>query len=85
MITFRDFIIFLAENKCLGAYWTNLEKVCKITGVQRFNVHLDSILKEKPHSWLVHSFVWCYSNEGNTFWLDIDKCWHDRCREMNGL
>lgn len=84
MITFRDFIIFLAENHCLGAYWTNLEKVYKIAGIRIFNVHLDSMLRQPPRLWLVSSFVWSNSNEGNTFWQDINKCWSDRCREMNG-
>lgn len=85
MITFRDFIIFLAENKCLGAYWSNLEKVYKIEGIRLFNVHVDSIFRLPPSIWIVGSFVWSDSNEGNTFWQGINIHWRKRCKEMNGL
>lgn len=85
MITFRDFIIFLAENECLGLYWSNLEFDCNVTGIRRFNQHLDFIFREKPHSWLTRSFHWPASKEGVAYWSNIDDCWRKRCREMNGL
>lgn len=84
MITFRDFIIFLAENHCLGAYWTNLEKVYKIEGIRLFNDHIDCILRLPPLFWLANSFVWSNSNEGDAFWHDINKYWIDRYREIIG-
>lgn len=55
MITFRDFIIFLAENHCLGLYWSNLEFNCNVTGIRRFNQHLDFIFSGMhSFSCLVH-------------------------------
>lgn len=85
MITFRDLIIFLAENKCLGLYWANLEFECNVTGIHRFNQHLDFIFRGAPHSWLTRSFNWPTSKEGAVYWGRIDDYWRKRCREMNGL
>lgn len=85
MITFRDFIIFLAGNKCLGLYWANLEFECNVTGIRRFNQHLDFIFRGAPHSWLTRSFNWPTSKEGVVYWGRIDDYWRKRCREMNGL
>lgn len=85
MITFNDFIIFLAENECLGLYWSNLQDDCNVTGIRRFHLHLCSIFKRKPHSWLINSFNWALSKEGVTYWCVIDEYWRKRCREMNGL
>lgn len=84
MITFRDFIIFLADNHCLGLYWSNLENCCNVTGICRFNQRLDDIYRHKPNSWLIHSFNWELSKEGISYWCDIDECWRKRCRAMNG-
>lgn len=84
MITFRDFIIFLAENHCLGLYWSNLEYDCNVTGIRRFNQHLEFIFKLRPHTWLIYSFNWASSKEGFAYWGYIDDCWRKRCKEMNG-
>lgn len=84
MITFRDFIIFLAEHHCLGLYWANLEIECDVRGIRRFNQHLDLIFSGRPRGWLTFSFNWPTSKEGAAYWNWVDDCWRERCKEMNG-
>lgn len=79
MITFRDFIIFLAENHCLRLYWSNLEFNCNVTGIRRFNQRLDFIFKLRPHSWLLYSFNWSSSKEGFDYWSRLHDLWNKYC------
>lgn len=82
MISISDFIIFLAENKCLGLYWTNFEKahfVDEYHGASRlFSCYFD----ENPRLWLVSSFNWERSGEGFDYWYKLATLWDMRCNYL---
>lgn len=82
MITFRDFIIFLAENKCLGLYWTNFEKAHFVDEYHRASRLISCFFDEQPRIWLVSSFNWEHSDEGFDYWYNLDTLWNMRCNYL---
>lgn len=79
MISVRDFLIFLSEYKCLGSYWSNVEKSNFVDGYHAEALAFSSIFESSPREWLLRSFKWGYSNEGIIHWHRLNTLWESRC------
>lgn len=82
MISIRDFLVFLSEYKCLGAYWTNFEKahfVDEYNGASRL---ISCYFAENPRTWLESTFNWERSGEGFEYWNKLNSLWNMRCNYL---
>lgn len=82
MISIRDFLVFLSEYKCLGAYWTNFEKVHFVDGYHGASQLISCFFNKKPRNWLVTSFRWDHTDEGSEYWHKLDTLWNMRCNYL---
>lgn len=85
MKSFKRFLIFLAENKALGSYFTNLEQVFKYSEIHRIKETFDLILSIKPEMYLEESFSWYGTTEGLDYWIDLSMRWKTVVCEENLL
>lgn len=82
MISIRDFLVFLSEYKCLGAYWSNFEQSNLAYDYRTAAFEISSVFEESPLNWLLGSFVWDSSDEGFDYWSRLDTLWNMRCNYL---
>lgn len=78
MISIRDFLVFLSEYKCLGAYWANFEKSNFADDYHAATMAISSVFECSPRAWLLRSFNWEQSMEGFEYWSRLDTLWNMR-------
>lgn len=79
MISIRDFLVFLSEYKCLGAYWANFEKSHFADDYSTAEMTITLVFENCPRLWLMKSFNWFQSKEGFVRWSRLDTLWNRRC------
>lgn len=79
MICIRFFLEFLAEYKCLGAYWANFEKSNFTDDYRTAAFAVSLVFDYSPRVWLRRSFDWDRSAEGFYYWYRLDILWNMRC------
>ena len=82
MVTIRNFLVFLSEYKCLGAYWSNFEKAHFVDGHHEASRLISCYFDEEPRNWLIHSFNWDRSAEGFDYWSRLHALWDMRCNYL---
>ena len=74
MKEFEQFRLFLVENDVLDKYikYAYIERAeCK---------YVESLYIKKIIDW---AFMWCDTEEGQTFWNELDKKWRAKCAAEN--
>lgn len=82
MINFRDFLVFLSENKCLGAYWSYFEGNYFADDYHSAALTFSYIFDYSPRSWLLGSFDWDRTKEGYDYWCRLHALWDRRCDDL---
>ncbi len=82
MISIRNFLVFLSEYKCLGAYWSNFEKSFSADDYRTAAVAISSVFDYSPRVWLTRSFNWDKSKEGFDYWSRLHALWDMRCNYL---
>lgn len=82
MVTTRNFLVFLSEYKCLGAYWANFEKSNFADDYRSASLAMSLVFDEEPRNWLVCSFNWARSAEGFDYWSRLHALWNMRCNYL---
>lgn len=82
MICIRDFLVFLSEYKCLGAYWANFEGSNFADDYRTAEFAISSVFERSPRNWLLASFNWDHSAEGSDYWLRLHDLWDMRCNNL---
>lgn len=77
MKSFRRFLVFLAENKTLSRYFTNLEAQYIIFRDKNCSGLIDSVVKLNPLLYLTNSFNWSYTPEGVDYWTNLHLLWSE--------
>lgn len=79
MICVRNFLEFLSEYRCLGAYWANFEKSHFADDYSTAAMTISLVFENCPRLWLMKSFNWELSKEGIEFWSRLNANWAMRC------
>lgn len=79
MISIRNFLVFLSENKCLGAYWSNFEGSNFADDYRSAMLAIALIFDNSPRFWLLRSFNWEQTKEGYEYWSRLQALWYMRC------
>lgn len=82
MITTRNFVVFLSEHKCLGAYWANFEESNFSDDYRTAALAISSVFEYSPRFWLLRSFNWEQSKEGFEYWDRLNTIWNMRCNYL---
>ena len=82
MVTTRNFLVFLSEYKCLGAYWANFEKSNFADDYRAASLAMSSVFDYSPRVWLLRSFNWEHSAEGFGYWSRLHDLWNMRCNYL---
>ena len=82
MICVRNFLVFLSEYKCLGAYWANFEKNNFADDYHTARLAISSVFECSPRQWLLRSFNWDSSLEGFDYWSIMNARWDMRCNYL---
>lgn len=82
MISIRNFLVFLSEYKCLGAFWTNFEASNFADDYRTAALAISLVFDYSPRYWLVRSFNWEQSKEGFDYWSRLHALWDMRCNYL---
>lgn len=82
MISIRDFLVFLSEYKCLGAYLSNFEQRILADDYRTAAFAISSVFEYSPRDWLIRSFNWDKSVEGPDYWCRLNTLWDMRCNYL---
>lgn len=82
MISIRDFLVFLSEYNCLGAYWANFERTYLIKDFNGASHVISCIFDDKPRMWLAYSFLYEDTAQGFDYWDRLDTLWQMRCNYL---
>ena len=74
MKEFEQFRLFLVENNVLDKYI----KYAYIERAER--KYVEHLYIKKIIDW---AFMWCDTEEGQTFWNELDKKWRAKCAAEN--
>lgn len=79
MICICNFLGFLSEYRCLGAYWSNFEKICLADDYSTAAEYISLVFEGCPRLWLLASFEWERSEEGHVYWSRLNTDWNKYC------
>lgn len=82
MISIRDFLVFLTEYKCLGAYWANFEQAYLVEDFNGASRVISGLFKGSPRTWLICSFIYEKTPQGFGYWDRLDNLWQMRCNYL---
>jgi len=71
------FIAFLISEKSYFEFFNNIKLYL---GARREGAY-NSIEKESPENWIITSFSWPYTNQGQHHWYMLHVKWNKKCAD----